>query len=147
MQEDILILVAEDDDGHFALIARNLVRSGITNTVVRFKDGQTVLDFLADAKSPESDNYRRGMLLLLDIRMPKVDGINVLAHLKADEVLRKIPIIILSTSADHKVIEQCRQLGSTLYVVKPVEYEQFVSSIQKISQFLSNLDVPTLSGC
>ncbi len=147
MNKDALILVAEDDDGHFALIERNLIRSGMLNTILRFNDGQEILDFLEDAKSPESDNYRRPMLLLLDIRMPKVDGLDVLRRLKSDDTLRKIPIVVLTTTGDRQAVEQCQQLGCSLYVVKPIEYEKFIESIQHICRFLADLEVPVLGGC
>ena len=147
MNKDALILVAEDDDGHFALIERNLIRSGISNQIVRFRDGQEILDFLEEAKTPDSENCSRAMLLLLDIRMPKVDGLEVLTRLKADETLRRIPIIILTTTGDHQAIDQCQRLGCNMYVVKPVEYDKFIESIQKICRFLSILEVPALCGC
>jgi CheY-like chemotaxis protein len=147
MNKDALILVAEDDDGHFALIERNLLRSGISNPIVRFRDGQEILDFLEEAKLPESDNFRRPLLLILDIRMPKVDGLDVLSRLKADDTLRKIPTIILTTTGDQQAVEQCQLLGCSMYVVKPVEYEKFIESIQKICRFLSILEVPALSNC
>lgn len=147
MNKDALILIAEDDNGHFALIERNVVRSGISNEIVRFNDGQEILDFLEDAKSPDSSNYHRPLLLLLDIRMPKVDGLEVLTRIKADDALRKIPIIILTTTGDHLAIEECQKLGCSMYVVKPVEYDKFIESIQKICRFLSILEVPALCGC
>lgn len=145
MDKDAMILVAEDDDGHFALIERNFHRSGISNSIIRFRDGQQVLDYLEDAKSPQSDNYGRALLLLLDIRMPKVDGLEVLRRMKADSSLRIIPTIVLTTTGDQKAVEQCQQLGCSMYVVKPVEYEKFVGAIQKICRFLSILEVPVLS--
>ncbi len=146
MNKDAMILVAEDDDGHFALIERNLIRSGVSNRIVRFRDGQELLGFLEQAKALDSDNSRRPMLLLLDIRMPKIDGVEVLLHLKSDLVLRKIPVIMLTTTGDRQAVEQCQQLGCSMYVVKPVEYDKFVESIQKISRFLSILEVPSLSA-
>ena len=147
MNKDALILVAEDDDGHFALVERNLCRSGVSNPTLRFRDGQEILDFLEAAKSPDSEHFRRPLLLILDIRMPKVDGLEVLARMKADETLRKIPTIILTTTGDQRAVEQCQQLGCSMYVVKPVEYEKFIESIQKICRFLSILEVPALCSC
>lgn len=146
MNKDAVILVAEDDDGHFALIERNLFRSGVSNTLIRFRDGQEVLDFLEGAKCIQSEHYSRPMLLILDIRMPKMDGLDVLTHLKGDSTLRKIPTIVLTTTGDQQAVEQCQMLGCSMYVVKPVEYEQFIEAIQKICRFLTILEVPALSG-
>lgn len=147
MNKNALILVADDDDGHFALIERNLIRSGISNPIMRFKDGQEVLDFLDGAKSPDSEHCLRPLLLLLDIRMPKVDGLEVLARVKQDAILQKIPIIIITTTGDHEAVEKCQQLGCNMYVVKPVEYDKFVEAIQKVCRFLSILEVPVLGPC
>jgi CheY-like chemotaxis protein len=147
MNKDTLVLIAEDDNGHFALIERNIMRSGISNKIIRFNDGQEILDFLEDAKSPDSINYHRPLLILLDIRMPKVDGLEVLSRIKSDDTLRRIPIIVLTTTGDHQAIEECQQLGCSMYVVKPVEYDKFIESIQKICRFLSILEVPALCSC
>src|SRR6185295_18978469 len=96
MTKEVVILIADDDAGHARLIEKNLQRAGLHNWVLRFEDGQDILDFL----------FRRGgtkretdapYLLLLDIRMPKVDGLEVLRQIKADPVLRRLPVSMLTT--------------------------------------------------
>jgi CheY-like chemotaxis protein len=144
MNKDVLILVAEDDDGHFALIERNLIRSGILNPLLRFHDGQEILDFLEKAKTSDAEQSTVPMILLLDIRMPKVDGLDVLRRVKSDQTLRNLPIVILSTTRDPKAVEQCQRLGCSKYVVKPIEYEKFIEAIQDICRFLHVLEVPAL---
>ena len=144
MQMDAIILVAEDDEGHFSLIERNLFRSGINNHVMRFSDGQQTLDFLKQLKNPEFPNSRNPCLLILDIRMPKVDGFEVLAFMKNDSLLKKIPVIVLSTASDQQVINKCQECGCDMFVVKPVEYEDFVETMERIGHFLSVIETPSV---
>jgi len=144
MQTDAIILVAEDDDGQFSLIKRNLFRSGVNNRIVRFSDGQQTLDFLTQLKNPEFPNSRNPCLLILDIRMPKVDGFEVLTFMKNDSLLKKIPVIVLSTASDQQVVHKCQECGCDLFVAKPVEYEKFVETITQISHFLSVIKIPSV---
>ncbi len=132
MRKEFSILVAEDDDGHFTLIRKNLFRMGFRSKLVRFADGQEALDFLfgrGDGPVREPD---RNYLLLLDIRMPKVDGIEVLRQVKADPELRGIPVVMLTTTDDERAIQQCRDLGCSDYIVKPMDNIHFVQAIHKV---------------
>lgn len=144
MRKETVILIAEDDDGHFSLIRKNLQRAGVGNPILRFPDGQAVLDFffhpIPRTTPVESDSY----LLLLDIRMPKVNGIEVLQALKNDPRLRVIPIIMVTTTDDPMEVDRCHRLGCNLYLAKPVEYDDFVNAIRKAGTFFSLLDVPSL---
>lgn len=146
MRKETVILIAEDDDGHFSLIRKNLQRAGVDNPILRFPDGQAILDFFFHpnplATPVESDSY----LLLLDIRMPKVDGIEVLQALKNDPRLRVIPIIMITTTDDPMEVDRCHRLGCNLYLAKPVEYDDFVNAIRKAGIFFSLLDVPSLEA-
>jgi CheY-like chemotaxis protein len=144
MKENAILLIAEDDDGHFSLIVRNLARSGIINPIVRFKDGQETLDYLNSMKDSEGAFPVRPCVLILDIRMPKIDGLEILAFMKNDDLLRKMPVIVLTTSSDQEIIDKCQSLGCDMYVVKPVEYEQFIETITRIGHFLSVVEIPIL---
>ncbi len=143
MTDDVVILIAEDDEGHFSLIKKNLMRGGIDNEIVRFCDGQETLDFLfaGDGKGVLD---RRAYLLILDIRMPKVDGVKVLERVRQDERLRRIPVIILTTTDDPAEVERCHRIGCSIYIVKPVEYDDFVDAIRKVGSFLSIVSVPRI---
>ena len=143
MRPDVSLLIADDDGGHVQLIMKNLRRSGITNTIIQFKDGQEVLDFLFDHSlrtPPHKDPA--SYLLLLDIRMPKVDGVEVLRRLKQDREFKKIPIIMLSTTDDPRDIEQCYYWGCSSYIIKPIKYDHFVEAIQELALFLKVIEVP-----
>jgi CheY-like chemotaxis protein len=146
MRKETVILIAEDDEGHFSLIRKNLQRAGVENPIVRFPDGQAILDFFFHPNprtTPvESDSY----LLLLDIRMPKVDGVEVLQVLKKDPRLRVIPVIMVTTTDDPMEVDRCHQLGCSLYLAKPVEYDAFVDAIRKAGQFFSMMEVPSLEA-
>ena len=128
--ESVNIVVAEDDDGHATLIERNLRRAGLTNAVVRVRDGQEALDYFA-ATPNAADS-----VLLLDINMPRVDGIDVLRRLKADPRTARIPTIMLTTTDDPREIERCYQLGCNVYITKPVEYDAFMEAIRRLGFFL-----------
>ena len=144
MTDDVVILIAEDDEGHFSLIKKNLVRAGIGNEIIRFSDGQETLDYLFGTDG-EGIEDRRAYLLILDIRMPKVDGVKVLEKMRQDERLKRIPVIILTTTDDPAEVERCHRLGCSIYIVKPVEYDDFVDAIRKVGLFLSIVSVPQIS--
>lgn len=144
MRNDAGILIAEDDDGHYSLIERNLFRSGINNEITRFRDGQGAIDFLTHLKDVNNPKSKRPWLLILDIRMPKVDGIEVLKLIKQDPQLKVIPVIIMTTASNEQVIEQCHEIGCNVFIVKPVEYEQFVDSMTQVGRFLSIVEIPLL---
>jgi CheY-like chemotaxis protein len=147
MNRHVHILIADDDMGHATLIRRNLKRLGLVNPVIHFKDGQEVLDFLF--RKAGGPHWQEGhtYLLLLDIRMPKVDGLEVLRTIKADPELGKIPVIMITTTDDPMDIEQCHLCGCSGYMVKPVRYEKFVEVIRKLGLFFKvTEEVPGLSG-
>ena len=145
MKKEGVILIAEDDEGHFELIKRSLQRAGVCNQILRFADGQETLDFLfvrGDGPKRESD---KEYLLLLDIRMPKIDGVEVLGKLKQDPELKKIPVIMLTTTDDPRTVERCHKLGCSVYIVKPVEYQDFADAVRKIGLLLSVVEIPQIS--
>ena len=92
------ILIVDDDEGHAILIRENLEAAGLSNRIRHFRDGQAILDFFFKDHPAPGDAF----LVLLDIRMPKIDGIEVLRRLKADPGLRKLPVIMLTTTDDSR---------------------------------------------
>ncbi|MGE5340895.1 MAG: response regulator [Candidatus Omnitrophota bacterium] len=146
MRDEVHILIADDDIGHATLIRRNLKRLGLSNPVTHFKDGQEVLDYLFK-RTAQGPHWQGGnsYVLLLDIRMPKVDGVEVLRSIKNDPELRKIPVIMITTTDDPRDIEQCHSFGCSGYIVKPVKYDKFVEAVQKLGLFFKVIEVPVLS--
>jgi CheY-like chemotaxis protein len=143
MKVETVILIAEDDEGHARLIEKNLRRARVANRVERFEDGQQILDFLF-RRGERNREPRIPYLLLLDIRMPKVDGVEVLRQLKEDKELRKVPVIMLTTTDDPREVERCHELGCSNYIVKPVDYEQFADAIGKLGGYVGLVRVPEI---
>jgi CheY-like chemotaxis protein len=140
--EEIVILLAEDDSGHATLVQRNLKRSGIVNRVQHVTDGQAALDYLR-CEGPFAARAANGpMLLLLDINMPRLDGVEVLRQVKADPRIAKVPIIMLTTTDDPREVQKCYELGCSVYITKPVVYEDFIAAIKQLGLFLSIVTIP-----
>jgi len=144
MKKELTIILAEDDEGHATLIKRNLKRSGLLNEIIHFKDGQETLDFLNNVKDKNGKNNLPS-LLLLDIKMPKVNGIEVLRQVKQDPSLKKMPVIMITTTDDPREIATCHELGCSNYITKPIDYDKFVSAIRKLGLFLLVVEVPDLN--
>jgi len=135
----VTIILAEDDDGHATLVERNLRRAGLDNGFIRVKDGQEALDYFL---GPDRDAACDSCVLLLDIKMPRVDGVEVLRRLKGDSRTATLPVVMLTTTDDPREIERCYQLGCNVYVTKPVEYEQFIEAVKRLGFFLQVVKVP-----
>jgi CheY-like chemotaxis protein len=146
MNKAVTILITEDDEGHAALIRKNLARAGITNPMMHFKDGQEVLDFLFRCGEPPHRESRAPYLLLLDISMPKVDGVEVLRQVKADPELRKLPVIMITTTDDPREVSRCHELGCNNYITKPVEYDRFLAAIRQLGLYLMVIEIPDVNG-
>jgi CheY-like chemotaxis protein len=140
----LTILLAEDDDGHATLIQRNLVRAGLDNPIVRVNDGQQALDYISRkgdfAQRPAEEN----ILLLLDISMPRMDGFQVLKELKSHAATSHIPVIMLTTTDDPRDVARGYEMGCSVYVTKPVQYQSFVDAIHRLGLFLGIIRVPEL---
>ncbi len=146
LKSEVVILIAEDDEGHAALIIKNLERAGINNRIIHFKDGQETLDFLFFRGGGPHREKGGCYLLLLDIRMPSADGVEVLRQIKEDKDLRKMPIIMVTTTDDPKEVEKCHDMGCSNYVTKPVDYDQFIGVIKQLGLFLLVVEIPKISG-
>lgn len=142
MNELPTIISVDDDEGHQILIHDNLEAAGVINSIVPFRDGQEFFDFQATlpAKAP------RSYVFLLDLRMPRMDGVEMLRRLKADPKLRKMPVIMLTTADDSREIERCHELGCSLFLQKPVNHDQFIESIRRLGWFLPLMKVPTVTA-
>src|SRR5215475_174498 len=141
-EESVTILLVEDDPGHARLIERNLRRAHITNEIVTLGDGQQALDYLFKERTYAGATHTLSLLLLLDLNLPKLDGYQVLKRLKADERTKHIPVIILTTVDDPYEIERCYALRCSVFITKPVTYEQFEKTIRKLELFLSIVQIP-----
>ncbi len=148
MKDNTVILIAEDDAGHFALVKKHLWRSCVQNEILHFKNGQEVLNFFFDPKAEQAMVPGTSYVLLLDIRMPKVDGTEVLERLRCDGDLSKVPVIMLTTTDDPNEINRCYDLGCSFYIVKPSDYNRFMECVDQLGAFLSleGVNIPSIAS-
>ncbi|MFC5066577.1 response regulator [Flaviflagellibacter deserti] len=137
-QKPVTIIMIEDDEGHARLIERNIRRAGVNNEVRHFVSGTAALEHLLD-----TGNRAHGpFLVLLDLNLPDMSGTDILAKIKADEHLRRAPVVVLTTTDDKVEIQRCYDLGCNVYITKPVDYETFAQAIRQLGLFLSVIQVP-----
>jgi CheY-like chemotaxis protein len=134
--EPITILLVEDDPAHAEIVRRNLESSRIGNRLVHMADGQAALDYLY-CRGTFSDPLLapRPGLILLDLRLPKVDGLEVLKIIKADPDLSHIPVVILTTSAAESDVARAYDCHANSYLVKPVDFTQFVELMEVLGYY------------
>lgn len=140
--KDVTILLVEDDPGHARLIEKNLRRSNITNNIVIVTEGQQALDYLLGEGEYAGRERPSPLMVLLDLNLPVLDGYQVLQRMKADERTKRIPVVILTTTDDPREVSRCYELNCSVYVTKPVDYEQFSEAVRKLGLFLSVVTVP-----
>ncbi len=142
-RQSVLIMLAEDDDGHRLLIRENLRAGGIVNEIIEMRDGQQALDYLfRRGQYQDPTKSPRPGLILLDIKMPKLDGFGVVEKVKADPELRLIPILMLTSTDDQLEVNRCYTLGANSYVVKPIRYEDFQERVKALGLFLDIVRFP-----
>jgi len=141
----VTILMAEDDDGHTMLVKSRLERAGTQNPVIRFRDGQEAWDFLSGASKPCLE-IGKAYVLLLDIRMPRMDGIEVLRRVRAVPRLKNMPVVMLTTTDDPKEIDRCYELGCNNYLTKPVLFDKFTDVIKWLGLFLTVVKISKIQA-
>jgi CheY-like chemotaxis protein len=146
VQDAPIVLIAEDDEGHAILVQQSLREAGLANSIHHFKDGQAILDYLFRRGQGPQRELNQPYILLLDIRMPKVNGVEVLKQLKANEHLRKLPVIMLTTTDDPREVARCHELGCSVYIQKPVDYDKFSEAVRRLGLFMMLLLVPPVNG-
>ena len=138
MNNVIEILLVEDNLNDAELAIRALKKNNLANHLLHLEDGQEALDFLFD------DKNRMPKLILLDLKMPKVDGIQVLRKLKSDERKKVIPVVVLTSSKEESDIVDTYKLGVNAYIVKPVDFDQFVKAVAQLGLFWLLLNQPPI---
>ncbi len=136
------IVLAEDDDGHATLIQRNLERVGLINHFTRVRDGQEALDVVLGEGADAGRPHGEPTLLLLDIKMPGLDGLEVLRRIRSDPRTARMPVIVLTTTDDPREVAKGYELGCNVYITKPVDYQAFIEAIKRLGLFLEVVQVP-----
>lgn len=139
--KELTILIAEDDDGHAELIMEGLKESGVCNNMIRFIDGEQAWDFISGKEQNQNLDIEKSYLLLLDINMPKMDGVEVLQKIKSDDKLKNMPVIMLTTTDDPREVEKCYALGCNVYVTKPVNFTKFAEVLKRLGMFIQVVKV------
>lgn len=141
LTQAVTILMIEDDEGHARLIEKNIRRAGVDNEVLHLRDGTSAVEFLFGGDgAPGADH--RPFMILLDLNLPDMSGIDILKRVKADERFRRAPVIVLTTTDDRNEIERCYDLGCNVYITKPLIYQDFAEAIRKLGLFLSVIQIP-----
>ena len=136
------ILLAEDDENDADLTVTALTEHNLANGVDVVGDGDEALQYLFRRGGFAARSAENPVLVLLDIKMPKVDGLEVLRQLRADPKLRLIPVVILTSSREDRDVLQCYELGVNAYVVKPLKFDAFADAVKQLGMFWAVLNEP-----
>jgi CheY-like chemotaxis protein len=136
------ILMVEDDPRDVELTLTALEEYNLANEVVVARDGAEALDYLYCRGSFETRSSENPAVLLLDLKLPKVDGLEVLQQIKSDEKLKMIPVVVLTSSHEEKDMVASYRLGVNAYVVKPVDFHEFVNAIKELGVFWAVINEP-----
>ena len=136
------ILLVEDDPKDVELTLTALDEYHLANEVVVASDGEQALDYLCCRGEYVKRERQNPAVLLLDLKLPKVDGLEVLKHVKSDEQLKLIPVVVLTSSREEKDMVASYKLGVNAYVVKPVDFHQFVNAIKELGAFWAVINEP-----
>jgi len=143
MNSKVEILLVEDNISDAELAIRALLKNNITNYIIHLKDGAIALDFLFGRGQYEGRNLdNRPKVILLDLKMPKVSGIEVLEQIKSNDLTKKIPVVILTSSNEFTDIEKSYTLGANSYIVKPVDFESFHRTVKDMGIYWVMLNQP-----
>lgn len=138
----VTIVMVEDDEGHARLIEKNIRRAGVANEIVAFPNGTEALAYLLGPDGSGLVNKGRQLLVLLDLNLPDMTGIDILEKVKSNEHTRRSPVVVLTTTDDQREIQRCYDLGANVYITKPVDYEGFANAIKQLGLFFSVMQIP-----
>jgi CheY-like chemotaxis protein len=142
MNRPVTIIMIEDDEGHARLIERNIGRSGVNNEIVPFTSGTAASTYLFGSDGSGVDHKGEALLILLDLNLPDMAGIEILQRVKENKYLKSAPVVVLTTTDDSQEIRRCYELGCNVYITKPVNYESFATAIRQLGLFFSVIQVP-----
>ena len=136
MTQEIEVLLVEDNESDAEMTIRALKKNNLANKLLHLKDGLEALDFLfGEGKYSGRNIEHKPKVILLDLKMPKVNGIEVLERIKADDRTKDIPVVVLTSSKEDPDIKNCYELGVNSYVVKPVEFDEFYKAVSDLGLY------------
>jgi CheY-like chemotaxis protein len=138
----VSIVMIEDDEGHARLIEKNIRRAGVNNEIVPFASGTEALKYLLGDDGSGTVSAGRQLLILLDLNLPDMTGIDILEKLKSNTHTKRSPVVVLTTTDDSREIQRCYDLGANVYITKPVNYEAFAHAIRQLGLFFSVMQIP-----
>jgi CheY-like chemotaxis protein len=136
------ILIVEDDPNDVELTLTALTDYNLANEVVVTRDGQQALDYLYCRGEFDTRSVGNPAVMLLDLKLPKVGGLEVLQQIKSDESLKMIPVVVLTSSNEEKDMMRSYSLGVNAYVVKPVDFHEFVNAVKELGVFWAVINQP-----
>jgi CheY-like chemotaxis protein len=136
------IVMIEDDEGHARLIEKNIRRAGVSNDIIPFTNGTDALAYLMGPDGSGEVSSGRQLLVLLDLNLPDMTGIDILQKLKDNPHTKRSPVVVLTTTDDSREIQRCYDLGANVYITKPVNYEGFANAIRQLGMFFAVMQVP-----
>jgi CheY-like chemotaxis protein len=139
----VTIVMIEDDEGHARLIERNIRRSGANNEIMPFSDGTSAVNYLFGKDGSGLERKGQALLILLDLNLPDMTGIEILRQVKENKYLKCVPVVVLTTADDSHEIKRCYEFGCNVYITKPVNYESFANAIRQLGLFFSVIQVPS----
>lgn len=138
----VTIVMIEDDEGHARLIEKNIRRAGVNNEIVPFVSGTAALDYLFGGDGSGEVSAGKQLLVLLDLNLPDMSGLEILEKVKANAHTKRTPVVVLTTTDDEREIQRCYDLGANVYITKPVQYDSFANAIRQLGLFFSVMQVP-----
>jgi len=138
----VSIVMIEDDEGHARLIEKNIRRAGVSNEIIPFANGTDALNYLLGPDGSGSVSAGRQLLILLDLNLPDMGGVDILEKVKANIHTKRSPVVVLTTTDDSREIQRCYDLGANVYITKPVDYDGFAHAIRQLGLFFAVIQVP-----
>ena len=138
----VTIVMIEDDEGHSRLIEKNIRRAGVSNHILPFGDGTSALTYLLGPDGSGDVSAGRHLVILLDLNLPDMTGVDILTRIKNNRHLKRSPVVVLTTTDDQQEIQRCYDLGANVYITKPLSYDGFANAIRQLGLFFSVIQIP-----